>query len=278
MILLGVGVIGGALFLITLARPQLLGAWYVRATAWLRIWEKKAIQSKAGYAAIKDKKKELSQKRLTEIYDELAAVRAKRSQLTEQDKNLQKREDELRQTREMILTKAGETQEGSEEYAALSVDLQKIDEHIAKIDAEQEVINQALAELSTEIEDMTPYIEELEDSVAKADMEKELGLMRFDVAEVKKERARRQGLLTGGKESYIDELDREAEAHLAKEIEVGKIAAERTGGGETDLVRKYQKATRAKTAGEKLKAELAKKTAANTAPAAKEPETETLSK
>lgn len=262
--MIALGIIGGVLVLITVARPQLLGAWYVRTTAWLRFWEKKAIQSKAGFAAIKDKKKEMSQKRLNQIYDELAAVRARRAQLTEQGKNLQKREDDLVRTRETIYSQAGSVQEGSEEYTRLSLDLQKIEENIAKIDAEQAVIDQALAELADEIEQMTPFIEELEDGVAKADMEKELGLMRFDVAEIKKDRARRQGLMTGGTESYVDALDREAEAHLAKEIEAGKIAAERTGSGEQDIVNRYKKVTRAKTAGEKLKAGLAQRQTAAT--------------
>jgi len=272
--MIALGIIGGVLLLITAVRPQLLGAWYVRATAWLRFWEKKAVQSKAGYAAIKEKKKEMSQKRLSQIYNELATVRARRAQLVEQNKNLQSREDKLVQTRETILSQAESVPEDSEEYTRLSLDLQKIGDNIAKIDAEQEIVNQALAELTAETEDIAPYIEELEDSVAKADMQKELGLMRFDVAEIKKDRARRQGLMTGGNESYVDALDREAEAHLAKEVEVGKIAAERTGSGEQDIVNRYEKVTRAKTAGEKLKADLAKRKApTETAASVSEPRT-----
>lgn len=260
-------------------RPSLLGAAWVRATAWARFWETKMIQSKDGYAAVKDMKKEQLQGRAAELQDKYASVMAKNRTIKTQLENKERREAELNRTREIVVSKAEKAAPDSEEFNRLALDLKKIDDHIAKLDAEEEVLAQALNELVKEMEEIKPYLDELDDKIVKADMDKELGLVKLELAEVKKDRARSKGLAVGGKETMVDKYDKQVDEYLQKEIAAGDIAAERAGGTEDEIVKRYQKESVGSTAAESLRAELAKRRGETPAPATATPaQPETLTK
>ena len=271
--------LGALLVVITFIRPSLLGAGYVRATGWLRFYERWMIQSKEGYASVKDLKKEQLQGRSAELEDRYASIMAKNRTLKKQIVGLETREVELRKTRETVVAKADKAAPDSEDFNKLALDISKIDGHIAKLDAEEEGLNQAVTELMREMEESRPYLDELDDKIAKADMEKELGLIKLEVAQVKKDRARSKGFAVGGKETMVDKFDKEVDAYLQKEVAAGDVAAERAGGTEDEIVKRYQKETVASTAAERLRAELAKRRGETPAPAtASTSQPETLTK
>lgn len=275
MVLLGGG---GLLTLITLARPQLLGAAWVRWTGWLRIWERKMVQSKEGYVAIKDKKAGQLRRSSDEIMDGLADLRGKLTRANREHKVLQAREDRFMETRELLLSKAEGLTEGTSEFKQVAEELAVVDKDLVKINSEQETLEGLIKELAEEIELTEPYLDEIEDSIKKTEMERDLGAMKIEVAELKQDRARRLGALSGAGRTYVDNLERTADEYLDKTVERGKLADERTMKGGEAITKKYEKEARAKSGAERLAAELASRRAVKAPPVSAAPVSEGLTK
>lgn len=269
MVILGIAV--GLLLLITFARPQLFGAAWVRWTAWLRFWEHWMMHSKEGYMAVKDKKVDQLRKSSEEIIDSLANLRGRLVVQKNQHKALQAKEDRYLVTKELLLKKAEALSEGAPEFAKLADEMGLVDKDIAKIDQEQAVLEEQITELTEEIELTSPYLDEVDDQVKKTEMERDLGAMKIEVGQLKEDRARRLGRLSGAGRTYVDELERDADAYLQKTVERGKIADERSSSNAEAVTKKYEKEARAKTSAERLSAELARRRGEKATPA--KPET-----
>lgn len=270
---------GGALLtLITLARPQLLGAGWVRWTGWLRVWERKMVQSKEGYVAIKDRKADQLRRSSDEILDGLADLRGKLTRAKREHEALQAREDRFMATRELLLSKAESLTEGTPEFNEIGKELAVVDQDLAKINSEQENLEGLIRELAEEVELTEPYLDEIEDSIKKTEMERDLGAMKIEVAELKQDRARRLGALSGMGRTYVDELERTADEYLDKTVERGNLASERSMKGGEAVTKKYEKEARAKSGAERLATELATRKAAKATPASAAPVSEGLTK
>lgn len=274
-------VVGGVvalLALITVARPQLLGAAWVRWTGWLRFWERAMMHSKEGYVAIKDKKIDQLRRSSDEIMDGLATLRGKVKTLKNQHDALQVKEDRFRNTRELLVKKA-EAAQGTPGFDKLAQEVDTLDRDVAKIDTEQSALEEQIGELTEEVELTAPYLDEVTDLVKKTAMERDLGLIKIETAKLKEERARRLGRLAGVGHTMVDKLEAEADEYLQKTVERGKIADERVSTDSEAIVMRHEKETRTKSAAERLSAELAQRRGEVSAPAVPaSPEQERLTK
>lgn len=234
------------------ARPTLFGAAHIRVLGFLRFWERKMIESREGYADIKDAKIEQLGKSAEQIMDDLATVRGKVNQLKSRNQKLQTEENDLIKARDSLLDRASDLAPDSEARQKTASQVSILSNRIEAIDKEQAVLNEELTMLTEEIETLAPYMDEVQDEIKKTKMDRELGLLKHDVAKIQEDRARRLNRLAGIAETAVDKLEARADEYLEKRIERGKIAAERTGASADAVLREVKKATKAQTDEERL--------------------------
>lgn len=248
-------VIGSAIALFLAAgftKSKFFGAAHIRFLGFLRFWERKMIESREGYADIKDAKIEQLGKSAEQIMDDLATVRGKVNQLKGRNQKLQAEETELTKARDLLLDRASGLEPDSEARKKTASQVSTLSDRIEAIDKEQAVLNEELTMLTEEIETLAPYMGEIQDEIAKTKMDRELGLLKHDVAKIQEDRARRLGRLAGIAETTVDKLEAQADDYLNKRIERGKIAAERTGATADAVLREVRKTTKAQTDEERL--------------------------